>query len=98
MCLTLSFNVNHSGIRLLAHTQNFACEPIHVWAKVLKSEQLKLQATVNNKKCLFCYSKKHLEILNFQKKAQISNIKYLNWMHNLEFEFKTVYKGIPDSV
>ena len=67
MCLTLSFNVNHSGIRLLAHMQNFACEPIHVCAKVLKSEQLKLQVTVNNKKVLVLLFKNYSEISNFQK-------------------------------
>ena len=69
MSLTPLFNDNHSGIRFLAHTQNFAIEPIHVWAKVLKSEQLKLQATVNNKKVLVLLFKKTFRDFEFPKKG-----------------------------
>ena len=75
MSLTPLFNDNHSGIRFLAHTQNFAIEPIHVWAKVLKSEQLKLQVTVNNKKVLVLLFKNYSEISNFQKWHKSEQLK-----------------------
>jgi hypothetical protein len=82
--------VGHSFVTSIVQVFDFwLTRKTPVWAKSLKSEQMRLQKSVNNKKCLFYYSKL---FRNFKcpkmalRWAKISNSKYSYWMHNLEFE------------
>ena len=53
-----SWCVGHSFVTSIVQALDFwLTHEIPVWAKSLKSEQLKLQNSVNIKKCLFYYSK-----------------------------------------
>ena len=87
--------VGHSFVTSIVQVFDFwLTRKTPVWTKSLKSEQMRLQKSVNNKKCLFYYSKL---FRNFKcpkmalRWAKISNSKYSYWMHNLEFESHSRY-------